>query len=177
MNELPAPSKFDILLQEINSSALRLDYPHLDNIKTADIRHGFIVGSIALLVPKGIISEIIQATMIHAIPNTPHWFSGFFNHRGEALPVFHLEALFYPEIRQKTTKQWILFLEHQQKTCGLLINNCPYKLDNLTEIAQEHMTDIPEILKPYIGQVFFDGDRQWLDFSHHPFFLAVKAAF
>jgi chemotaxis signal transduction protein len=165
--------KLDVL-QHIDSSALLLN---LDKIKTVDIRHGFNVGTLSLLVPKSIASEVIQADAIYSIPNTPKWFSGFVNHRGEALPVFYLEALFNPQLSEKKNKQWILFLEQQQKTCGLLINSCPYKLNNLMEIAVEHVLAIPEILKPHVVQAFYDGSSEWLDFSHHHFLLSLKSIF
>ena len=170
-------SKFDNLLQDINSSALLLSRQNLDNMKTPDIRHGFTLGSLALLVPKGVKSEVVHAPMIYPLPNTPNWFSGFVNHRGEALPIFHLEALLNPQMPEKKNKQWILFLEQQQKTCGLLLNSCPYKLNNLMEIPVEQALTISLSLNPYIERAFYDGSREWLDFSYHNFFLSLKSAF
>jgi twitching motility protein PilI len=164
-------------LEPINTSDLLLVGQDIEKVKTTDIRHGFNVGSIYLLVPKGIASEVVQANAIYAIPNTPLWFSGFVNHRGEALPVFYLEALFNPQLQDKKNKQWILFLEHQQKTCGLLINSCPYRLNNLTETTVEHVLGIPEVIKPYIEQVYYDGSHKWLDISSHNFLLSLKSYF
>lgn len=169
-------SKFDALLQNVNLSAL-LSKQNLDNIKTSDIRHGFTIGSLALLIPKGVRSEVIQAGAICPLPNTANWFSGFVNHRGEALPVFYLEALFNPQIADKKNKQWILFLQQQQKTCGLLINNCPAKVGNLRELTAEQVLAIPCLVKPYVERTFYDGSREWLDFSYHPFFLSLKSTF
>lgn len=169
-------SKFDALLQNVNLSAL-LSKQNLDNIKTSDIRHGFTIGSLALLIPKGVSSEVIQADAICPLPNTPNWFTGFVNHRGEALPVFYLEALFNPQIADKKNKQWILFLQQQQKTCGLLINSCPFKVDNLMEISVEQVLAIPELVSPYVERAFYDGSREWLDFSYHHFFISLKSAF
>jgi chemotaxis signal transduction protein len=169
-------TKFDSLLQDISSSALLAKH-NLDQIDTADIRHGFTVSSYALLVPKGVRTEVIQAGDLYPLPNMPNWFSGFVNHRGEALPVFYLEALFNPPASDKKNKQWILFLEQQQKTCGILMDNSPYKVNSLTEMAVADVSAIPESIKPYVEKAFSDGVREWLDFSYHPFFLSLKSAF
>lgn len=175
-NTIKSSSKFDALLQNINSSALFVK-KNPDNDITADIRHGFTVGSLSLLIPKGVTSEVIQTGTICPLPNTPNWFKGFINHRGEALPVFYLEALFNPHLSDKKNKQWILFLQQQQKTCGLLINNCPYKVDNLMEISVEQVLTIPELVDPYVKRAFYDGSREWLDLSYHQFFLSLKSSF
>jgi chemotaxis signal transduction protein len=169
-------SKFDSLFQDINSSAL-LAKQNLDHINIADIRHGFTVSSYSLLVPKAVRTEVIQAPPLYPLPNTPNWFSGFVSHRGEAIPVFYLEALLNPHSLTKKNRQWILFLEQQQKTCGILIDSCPYKVNQLTEMAVADVSAIPESIMPYIEKAFFDGQREWLDFSYHQFFLSLKSAF
>lgn len=172
-------NKFDSLLQDINSSTL-LAKQNLDYMNIGDIRHGFTVSSYSLLVPKAVRTEVIQADAIYPLPNMPSWFSGFVNHRGEALPIFYLEALFNPQSVNKKNKQWILILEQHQKSCGILINNCPYKVNNLTEKGGENISTlsaIPESITPYIEKVFFDGHHEWLDFSYHQFFLSLKSAF
>jgi twitching motility protein PilI len=169
-------NKFQPLLQDIHSSSL-LAKQNSDEIKTAEIRHGFTLGSLALLIPKGVICEVIQANTLYPLPNTPHWFSGFVNHRGEALPVFYLEKLFNLNLVEPKDKQWILFLQQPQKTCGVLINHCPYKLDNLVEIAITEDLIVPSLINPYVERAFYDGKREWLDFSYHPFFLSLKSAF
>jgi twitching motility protein PilI len=169
-------SKFDTLWHDIHSSALLVN-PNFDETKTSDIRHGFRLGSLALLTPKGVICEVIQASTIYPLPNTPNWFSGFVNYRGEALPIFYLEQLFNSNGVENKNKQWILFLQQQQKTCGLLINDCPYKLNKLKEIAITQDLVIPAQISPYVERVFYDGNREWLDFSYHAFFLSLKSAF
>jgi chemotaxis signal transduction protein len=103
-NALKPSSKFDSLQQDIHSSAL-LTKQNIDQLKTPDIRHGFTLGSLALLVPKNVKSEIIYAPTLYPLPNTPNWFSGFANHRGEALPIFYLEGLLNPHTLPKKNKQ------------------------------------------------------------------------
>jgi chemotaxis signal transduction protein len=169
-------SQFGSLLQNRDSATL-LAQQNLEPLNIAEIRHGFTVSSHALLVPKAVKTEVIQATTLYPLPNTPNWFSGFVNHRGEALPVFSLEMLFNPQSPPKKNKQWILFLEQHQKTCGMLINSCPYKVNNLTEMAVSDVSAIPESITPHIEKAFFDGHREWLDFSYHQLFLSLKSSF
>jgi len=154
-----------------------LSKPNPGTIAPPDSRHGFTLDSLALLVPKNVRAEVIQATSVYPLPNTPDWFSGFVNHRGEALPVFNLETLLNPATVKKSHKQWLLFLERQQKTCGLLINSCPYRLDDLTAITASRALTIPALLEPYVQGVFYDGSREWLDFSYHDFLLSLKSTF
>lgn len=170
------PKKFNALLEDINSSVL-LTTQDLGKKEIVNIRHGFNIGSVSLLVPKKVPSEIIIAPLIYPIPNTPQWFSGFINHRGETLPVFYLEALFHPKTKQEVQQQWVLILRQQQQSCGLLLNSYPYKLDNLKEIVPEQVCNIPEVIRPYLEKAFYDGRHEWLDFRHHDFLLSLHDAF
>ncbi len=166
--------QFDSLWQGIDSPGVSTKRSRID---PDDIRHGFKVGDYSLLVPKGVRTEVIDADTIYPLPNMPDWFRGFANHRGEARPVYYLDALLNPQTPRKKNRQWILFLGQQQKSCGILLNHCPHKVSNLTEKDLMAASSIPECIALHVEKAFFDGQHEWLDFSYHPFFLSLKSAF
>ena len=59
----------------------------------APIRFGFRVGSIGLLVPAGMLSELVDDTEVYPLPTTPAWFHGLINLRGGLVPVFDSEEV------------------------------------------------------------------------------------
>ena len=82
-----------------------------------EIRHGFDVGSYALVIPMLTRAEVVHQPSVCEIPSTPDWFAGFINHRGETVPVYDLNK--YLRIVEETepTLNWVLLIDDHPYKC------------------------------------------------------------
>mgnify|MGYP003952499105 CR=1 FL=1 len=46
--------------------------------------------ALGLLLPPGDVAELVRGARVSAVPNTPSWFVGLINRRGNLVPVFDL---------------------------------------------------------------------------------------
>jgi twitching motility protein PilI len=63
----------------------------------AQLRHGLRVGKLNLLVGYADASALIERVPISRLPNTPHWFLGMANLRGNITPVYSIARYLHIE--------------------------------------------------------------------------------
>lgn len=130
-------------------------------------RYAFTVGGVGLIADTNSGSEVITEFKLCAIPNTPAWFGGVINLRGNLIPVFDLSLLFDIENKHARNK-YIIIIGKQEQAAGILIEKLPVVLRNADVLPE--LPDIPEILKNHIRTAYKQGDAVWLEFDHEPFF-------
>lgn len=137
----------------------------------AAVRFGARVGDIGLLVPSGMLSELVEDAKIYPLPTTPRWFQGLINLRGSLVPVFDLKKLFEMErLSAETTK--LLVLNTGQEAVGILINGFPVTLDDTQSLAQ--FPTLPPILREYSRAVYVQDQEVWVEFDFDGFFQAAS---
>lgn len=167
------------LASDVRLSNMSKDLSRQDE-KVIAIRHGFNIGSLFLLVPLSAGGELLQAPEICPIPNSPPWFSGFINYRGDIVPVFALDILFHGEYLptgNRHNQRRMLLLGRRQEACALQIDVYPRTLSNLQQADVPNELVIPELLRAHLAAVLTDGGEYWIDFHHQAFFASLKTLF
>ena len=126
----------------------------------ARIRFGFRVGNIGLLVPTGMLSELVEETEVYPLPTTPVWFPGLINLRGSLVPVFDLKKLFNLE-EPGGEKPNLLVLNAGAEAVSVLIDGLPLSLD--TNRRVEQIPPLPEILREHSHAVYVREREIWVD--------------
>jgi len=75
-----------------------------------EIRHGFLLDDQHFLLTTGTFSELAPKGRICPLPDSPVWFAGFINHRGNTVPVYDLPYLVHQERTDLRAQYWILLL-------------------------------------------------------------------
>lgn len=140
------------------------------------IRHGFQVGSYALLVAEQTRAEVIKVPSICVIPDTPDWFAGFINHRGETVPVYDLDRYLQVVDEPKERRQWVVLLDEHPNSVGILTSEPPQSVLNPTELDQE-IGDLPAVFQKSVSKIYEQQGQQWLVIDHRKLFLALKQQF
>lgn len=136
----------------------------------APIRFGFRVGEIGLLVPPGMLSELVEESEIYPLPTTPSWFRGLINLRGSLVPVFDLKKLF--EIQGESTEVTnLVVLNSGEEAVGILIDGLPVTLD-ATKVP-EQSPPLPPVLRKYSQTVYVRDQEIWVEFDFDGFFRAA----
>ena len=136
----------------------------------APIRFGFQVGEIGMLVPPGMLSELVDESEIYSLPTTPRWFRGLINLRGSLVPVFDLKQLFEMQ-GESAVKANLLVLNTGEEAVGILIDGLPVTLD-VTKIP-ERSPPLPPALRKYSQTVYVRDRELWVEFDFEGFFQAA----
>lgn len=153
--------------QEINVTELPEIY---------DLRHGFRVGFLQLLLQAQTRSELLRCGHVCGIPDTPDWFVGFVNHRGEAVPVYDFAAsLGLQPTNQK--KGWLLLLDAPPATAALLLADAPEGITNPQLLQNGESLPHPDVLKNICGGQYQHQGSVWFELNHRAYFTAQKQRF
>ena len=135
-------------------------------------RFGARVGDIGLLVPMGMLSEVVEEPKIYPLPTTPQWFHGLINLRGSLVPVYNLKLLFQLD-DQGTESTNLLVLNIGEAAVGFLIDGLPVTLTAIQRMEQFPM--LPPVLRDYGQAIYVQDGAVWVDFEFDEFFRAASA--
>lgn len=134
------------------------------------IRFGAQVGNIGLLVPKGMLSELVEEITVFPLPTTPPWFQGLINLRGSLVPVYDLKTLFMID-EPSSEKNNLLVLNTGEKAVGILIDGLPITLQAAQRLQQAPL--LPPVLRDHYRAVYVKDAVVWVDFDFDGFFHAA----
>jgi len=129
-------------------------------------RYGFKIGDIGFILAAQEKAEVIDQLTPCTIPNTPAWFRGMINVRGNLVPVFDLLKLFDADSKYASCK--LITIGQNLKMVALLIDDLP-EIVELTNPADETPSP-PTVLQAHIRNTYFYKDAIWIDVDFDTFF-------
>jgi twitching motility protein PilI len=117
-----------------------------------------------LLVPAGVISEVVDGFAVHAMPNAASWFPGLVNLRGNLIPVFDLQALIGP--RTETFGR-LLVIDRGDRAAAIPVDALPTPVD--PQHRSSHVPPVPSQIEPFVRRAYLDQNEIWLELD----FLAL----
>lgn len=129
---------------------------------TSDVplRYGVKLGSLGLLLPSGVVSDVIQDPAVYAIPKTVDWVRGLLNQRGNLVPVFDLHGLLGAD-EEAETERCLVVVDRGEKALGLVVDGLPKVADTTQRVA--HQIPLPELLRDHVERAFVEGRDVWLE--------------
>ncbi len=146
----------------------------LDSATRYDLRHGFSVAGCHLLLQPYTYAEVVKRAQVCAIPNTPRWFLGFINHRGEVVPVYDLAGYLGISDAAAAQDSCLLLLDRQPESVALRLPSLPQGVVDPQQVAGDEPLDVPVQLADYCRAQYHYQDKIWLEFDHQAFCLAQK---
>ena len=139
------------------------------------LRYGFRIGGIGLLIQPHTHSEALERASVYPIPNTDDWLKGLINLRGNLVPLFDLKPLLEMDDEGRE-KPIILILDQGDRTVGIEIDGLPQAPD-LTKGLQR-LPPLPTVLRDFATAAYVEDGLVWLEFDHRGFFetLATRLA-
>ena len=133
------------------------------------LRYGFRAGDIGLIMDESLGSEIVNNIPVCTIPDTPPWFPGVVNIRGNIVPIFDLKMIF--DSNEKTKLQKLLVIGKECKAVGILIDVLPEALPDL-DITTD-LSSVPAILSECIFNVYKQDENIWVELNFSDFFAKL----
>lgn len=173
MDEPTSPSENSQREWLLPSAALDRFDPPKKNVLAASVkkevgRYGFKLGSLGLLIQMGVGSEVLQMPVIWALPGAPPWLLGLINLRGNLVPVYELRMIMGLGQRAADEKPLVLVFDQGDKAVGLLIDDFPKPLANLSQMA--HLPQLPTALSGHVKKGYVKDEMIWLEFDQNSFF-------
>jgi len=147
-------------------------------VQAAYTRHGVKVGDTGLFLPYLEKVEIMELASVCPIPNTPMWFMGMINNRGNLLPVFDLKLFMAMDVDQPSP--WLMILGQGGKAGGLSIDSLPAVIDNPKPVDIDRIDGqmtIPNALRAHVAGTYVHNEKLWLDVAYDRLFQVFCAGF
>ena len=141
--------------------------------KTETSRYGFKIGQLGLLLCLQEKIEIVDSIDPCPIPNTPQWFAGMINLRGNLLPVFDMKELLGMD--KAGTENWIMIYGKGSRTAGIYIDKLPVAIQVEQKIEEQPV--LPDLLKGYIRNLYGSADSDWIEMDFERLFSDLHAHF
>ncbi|TCK04927.1 chemotaxis protein CheW [Marinobacterium mangrovicola] len=148
-----------------------------DQPSVGDVRHGFMLGDYRLLLTAGTLAELAGKAAICALPDTPAWFAGFINHRGHTVPVYDLNMLIGAGATDLKRQYWILLLDRQPATFGVILRQLPAAINDPQPGSPEAAVQLPEPLAGCVSGQYQVDQQSWAELDHRALIQQLKSIF
>lgn len=157
----------------------RFDAPRLGDAgrlvaERTEIRYGYRIGRLGLLVKPGTGTEVVPMVPVAKIPNSSSWMLGLINLRGNLVPVFDLKRALQLEadgshLREsaREEKPMVLVFDKGEKAIALTIDGYPRPLTGMRRLEQ--VAGIPDALARHSAGAFGTEHEVWLEFDNAAF--------
>ena len=127
----------------------------------AEIRQGFRVGNLALMIRYEDGSSLNDLPATRRLPNSPAWLIGMANLNGALIPVFDL-AHYLGVDTSDIAKPMLLVLGHGGDAAGIVIDGLPQRL---RFGADDRLADAPTptALAGCVDATWWVAERLWID--------------
>lgn len=121
---------------------------------------GFRVGSLGFLVEAGAYCEVLGQTRVNPIPNTPPWFNGLLDLRGNLAPAFDLRLWLGNEAADPR-KRSLFVIGREEKSVALWVDGLPEVMGGLAPpLAQ--LPPLPTALQAFVLAAHLHRNQIWL---------------
>ncbi len=145
--------------------------PAENQATTDEMQLGFRIGAIGFLLPVSLHCEVIERSVINAIPNVKPWFSGLLNNRGNIIPDFDLSLLLGESINP-SQKRYLFAIDRGDKTIALWIDGYPKLLNGIGQPVQMSPS-LPEWLQNNVNNAYQHENQVWLKVRYEQLFASL----
>ena len=139
--------------QEVASGREAAEYQQL--------RHGVTIGPFGVLLPRGVVSEVVRGSTVYPIPKTADWVKGLLNLGGNLVPVFDLASHFDGTVEPAESPE-ILAVGKADQAVALIVSGIPKVASTGRRISHSTLP-LPEGIRNYVHGAFMDGENMWLE--------------
>lgn len=135
------------------------------------LRYGFCIGDLALLVPQGIATEVLDKPRVFPLPRAPRWLAGMLNLRGNVVPLFKLSEL--PGLEPKPpVPDRILVLGNATQAAAVYVDDLPRPLTGKSTFYADD--DLPPAFRPFVEPAFYDQGKNWFELNYRELLLHLS---
>ncbi len=162
-------------IRQTNDSIADLDTYRffIDESKRLNLRYGFRLGKVNLLIRQFTACEVLQKPTLFPIPNVPVLVEGVINLRSILVPVFNIREHLQQAPQNDNTL--LLVIDKGERAFATYIEALPdcINLDDEDFDETECSQDLPKTLKPYVTKAFLRNEEIWLEVDYDAFIEGI----
>ena len=156
-------------------------------------------GGVNILLPVGLYSELVFKPVITALPNSPQYFVGLLNTRGNLIPVYDLADFINLGVQANSASprntsprntspsnaltisfkpaktQQVIILGKGEDSAALLCDNLPQTFELSVNTLLDKNTDIPPNIQPFLARTFWLNDDYWYELNTEAMFSRLAS--
>ena len=136
------------------------------------LRHGVKIGPYSLLLPDGVVSEVVKNASIYPVPKTSSWVKGLINLRGNLIPVFDL-ARYFDSSAGSPSLSTLIVIDKGENALALMVEGLP-RVANVSQSVGHTSLPLPELLRTHLKGAYIENDDMWLELDVAAFFQGLS---
>ncbi|MBL4671378.1 MAG: chemotaxis protein CheW [Arenicella sp.] len=158
-------------LTQMLSQELEVESTFAEAVRVDDVRYVIEINNLNLVLPQGILSELVEAPQYAELPLMPENVVGLCNFRGNLVPVFNLYT--HLKMGKEIKGRYLIALGEGGNTVGVLLESLPYMVRESECIPTAQVPTLPNTLNPYISNVFKRDNQVLVEYDHDAFFASL----
>lgn len=142
-------------------------------VKKEETHYGFRISDFNLLLRPQENVEVIEMIPACPIPNTPRWFAGMINLRGNLLPVFDIRLLLTGATPEPS--RWIMIFGRGSRASGLYADTLPFAVKPGNKAGEPQ--DLPDFFRDCVEMALIQGNDVWLEVKFDRLFANLRNRF
>jgi twitching motility protein PilI len=128
------------------------------------VRQAFRIGSMHLLAPFAVASELVEMPGVYPLPRSPANLLGLVNLHGRIVPLFDLADVFQTQHLPRE-KRMVLVFGHGNDAAAIVIDGLPRRLA-FTPDSQIVPPALPEAAAAAVLATYLHGKDAWFEFDY-----------
>lgn len=153
------------------SQELEVESTFAEEVRTDDVRYVIRISNLNLVLPYGILSELVEVPQYAELPLMPENVVGLCNLRGNLVPVFNLYT--HLKMGVDINGRYLIALGEGSSTVGVLLESLPYMVRESECTPTAQVPTLPNKLSPYISNVFKRDDQVLVEYDHDAFYASL----
>ncbi len=136
------------------------------------IKHGLRIGTIGLILPDEVPTEVQLTPTLCVLPGSPQWVRGVTTVRGIAAPIFRVDPFFDHYTYERGKRTTIVF-QLGDSMAGFEIDEVPGRVTLSEDEKLNNFPPLPASIQPFARACYRNSEGLWLDWDIAGFFSAV----
>jgi len=136
------------------------------------IKHGLRIGTIGLILPEEVPTEVQLTPTLCALPGAPQWVRGVTTVRGIAAPIFRVDPFFDHYTYERGKRTTIVF-QLGDSMAGFEIDEVPARVTLSEDEKLNNAPPLPASIQPFARACYRNAEGLWLDWDIEGFFSAI----
>jgi len=136
------------------------------------IKHGLRIGTIGLILPEEVPTEVQLTPTLCVLPGAPQWVRGVTTVRGVAAPIFRVDP-FFDHYSYGRGKRTTIVFQMGDSMAGFEIDDVPGRVLLSEDEKLINFPPLPASIQPFAKACYRTSEGLWLDWDIEGFFIAI----
>ena len=153
-----------------------VDIPMASNRWDRQRGYGVVLGGIRILLPIGVFCEFVSQPKLTSLPNSPNYFLGLMNLRGNLAPVYDINRFIDDDRSAPAAQARQVIILGKGDDCAALLCDAPPRTFDLTYVAfNKDFTAAPESIHNLLTRRFMIDGVPWFELDFRSTFKQLAA--